>query len=145
MNISASAPICSAIEKVPTDQASLEAVLGFMVEAILPGAPHKGKREGATSLAREALGRGDSAGIGTHEGAVSAVGARFAGRRRQERPPFSFGPQPAQGRWSKRPSWIALLVALAVVVAGGAGAAIAWRAHRSAEARSRAELERTVD
>src|SRR6266542_4332484 len=48
MNISASAPICSAIEKVPTDQASLEAVLGFMVDAILSGAPRKGKRPAVT-------------------------------------------------------------------------------------------------
>ena len=76
---------------------------------------------------------------------MSGVEARFGRRGRRERPPFSFGPQPTQSRWGSRPPWIALLVALALVVAGGAGAAITWRVHRSAEARSRAELERTVD
>src|SRR5438046_1503808 len=46
MYISTSAPICSAIEAVPTDQASLEAVLRFMAGAILPGAAPQGKRAG---------------------------------------------------------------------------------------------------
>src|SRR5207342_308257 len=48
MNISARAPTMSAKERVPTDQASLEAVLGFISPSIVPGLRQGGK--GATAI-----------------------------------------------------------------------------------------------